>query len=414
MFTKKRKINIIFSTLVVGMTLLAGNGLMNSLHKSAKVVGDFTYTVTLDDTLVIGDYTSFNAKTGLGNDVEMKAVGASAFNTGFITLASEGYVYNNAAITGIGRVTVVLASGNAALSYGVYADDFTKTVNITSGTEITLDYASNFFKIAAGVGGAKIESVLIKFECLEAKKYDIHWVGRVSESVEDKGVTFNTRQETAMAGWGILDWDTAELKAGFGLLTGNFIVEFDLDTIEAESNNHQYKFALALKRVNENHEGFFVSDRFGMSNQYWNDNNEVCGIDYRALKSNQPGYGNADGIDPNYIYGVDGDTKVAMSRVGNVKHELIGHITANVNVVGHHKIERTIVDTTSTFVWTFKSVGTETYVNVMQWAVDYTGPSKPNYATSTTITTHYLGDYAVSFVAAGVNASFSNYKATIL
>lgn len=405
METKKKLISLITAASVF---CLATAALVTVKNGTSVLQGEgTTYTLNLDATTTVADYSNFTAYSLTNGAVNIKSTGLSAYAGGFGTLAASGNFYNVNCINGIKTVTVTLDQGDAKLDYGVYQDDFTTEVTITSGTTLNLAYNANYFKIVAGTSGAKIKSVSIVYVCEIATKYDVHYTGRVSENVASKSVTFNTKTETTMASWGLNSWDTAALKSGFGTFSGGFTVEFDVNHIQADSNNHQYRFGLALGRADMT-ETYGVFDRFSMTNCYWNDSNEVCGIEYRALPDNVTCLGNAASFDLANTYGTTSDTRIAMSRVGT-SQESGGSIPADANVVGHHKIVRTVTSMGSSFVWTFLATGTSTEVNVMSWGVTNKA-SNSLYAQDTTMVNSYSGAYSIRFVAAGVNATFSNLK----
>jgi len=404
MKTKQLTILITAASLVC----LATAALVSERNGISVFQGEGTnFTLNLDASTTVADYSDFTAYSLTNGAVNIKSTGLSAYAGGFGTLAAAGNFYNVNCINGIQSVTVVLDEGDAKLDYGVYQDDFSTEIAITSGVTHTLPYSANYFKVVAGVAGAKIKSLSIVYVCDIAKKYDLSYAGRLSEDFTNKSVSFNTKAETAMAGWGLNSWDTAALKAGFGTFAGDFTIEFDVNHIQAESNNHQYRFGLALGRADMT-ESYKVYDRFSMNNCYWNDSNEVLGIEYRALPDNVTCLGNAASFDLANTYGVEGDTKIAMSRVGT-KQETIGSIPADANVVGHHKIVRTVTATGSSFAWTLLAADATEEVNVMTWGVT-NKTSNSLYAQDLAMVNHYTGAYNVHFVAAGVNATFSNLK----
>ena len=140
--------------LVVGIAALNSNG----KHLEPTFSGVNPYELS------VSSYADVNsgAKTGNGNTITFAKSGLS--DTGGVgTLANGGYIYNTTKISGIGRISVTLASGSIKIYYGrnSYAswDDYVVGPNA--------DFESirpNYFKIEA-TSATVITSFVVQYDC---------------------------------------------------------------------------------------------------------------------------------------------------------------------------------------------------------------------------------------------------------
>lgn len=355
---------------------------------------DEPYQLALNAESQIASLASFTAQTTYGLEVTIETTEASENTQGVCTLAAGGTLLAKTAIPGIVSIDVETSAGEVSILSAVYATD--EFAAYTAGK------AANYFKLVAGSEGASIASLVVKYANEKASKFETS-----SQLIsENEGViTLDCKANTAQASWDYRDWDKIAMKEEFGgKLSGNFVLEFDVESCIADSNNHQFRFGPVFRRADGH-----LCDRFSMTNCYWNDVNEVCGIEYRDF-DDESGYGlggnceSATAMVDKYL------TQVLVSRVGE-SQEPSGSIAPDANVVGHHKIVRVIDNNRTIFTWLLKASGSENYVNVMQWAVDHQGEGRPYYrATNRSIYSEYVGDYGLEFASEGVFARVSGIK----
>ena len=305
-------------------------------------------SLTLNGESTIASLDEFTAKTNKDLDVTLRTTSATALTGGLMELTAGGELWNVNAIPAIAKIDVVASEGGVTILSKVYSgDEFGEYVE---GTE------ANYFKLVAKEQGAKITSVTIEYGDQKVSKY----VNTSEKISEDEGtIAINTADSPDRAIWGYDCWDKVALKQQYANLSGDFVLEFDIDHCAFQSNNHQYRMGAILRRSDTP----TFCERFSVNNGYWNDVNEVCGIEYRDFYENS-GYGLGGNCESETSMIDKYENQVLVSRVG-APQESQGGIPADANVTGHHKITRVIDGDRSIFTWLLKAAGQDNYVNVM-------------------------------------------------
>ena len=136
--------------LTVGTVAFLSNKKSNFIFTQAD---DNPYVLNLNrgltgDELNAGQ-VAFNTSKGNPINFNFDSSKASA-GSGLISLASDGYFYNDTKITGITKIEAVLASGSATVIYGNAKDALYIGSASLSGTDpitVNLSTPSDYFKI---------------------------------------------------------------------------------------------------------------------------------------------------------------------------------------------------------------------------------------------------------------------------
>lgn len=163
--------------LTVGIVTFLSNKKSNFIFTQAD---DNLYVLNLNrgltgDELNAGQVT-FNTSKGNPINFNFDSSKVSA-GSGLISLASDGYFYNDTKITGITKIEAVLASGSATVIYGNAKDALYIGSASLSGTDpitVNLSTPSDYFKITNVSGPLAIDSLKVTYSCSNSYAPDVH------------------------------------------------------------------------------------------------------------------------------------------------------------------------------------------------------------------------------------------------
>lgn len=171
-------------TIIASTTLITG--LIASYFKFQKnsmnpVFGDDNpYVLNLNRAITSGELSSGEAvfDTIDGNPISFKFLSASSGDV--LTLATDGYFYNDTAITGIKKIEATLSGGSATLSYGNAKGVLnvgSQVLDTESGSEVpfTVNLAepSDYFRLSNVIGPMEINSLRITYMCSNDYQYAV-------------------------------------------------------------------------------------------------------------------------------------------------------------------------------------------------------------------------------------------------
>ena len=176
---KKKHIALI-SSVSIGVTLLLTLGVTHGLMKNGLFANADTNPYVLNMTRSISASELSNGQavynTNNGNPITFKfdSSKAEVNNGGILNLLTDGYFYNDTAITGIEKVDVTLSSGNATLTYGNDKNNLnvgSEALN-TNGQEalfnVNFTSPSNYFKIDVGTGPSLLKNLKVTYSCVNS------------------------------------------------------------------------------------------------------------------------------------------------------------------------------------------------------------------------------------------------------
>ena len=164
----KKKSIVLVSSLVAALAICITTFSMKKSFFVAKGQTD-TYTFTLNATnapAIYGENVEIVA-TGLGNEMKLNYVGASASSGNHMALAANGYVQNVDKIKDLTSL-VVTGSGSFKLHTGFEGYTDVKSFTLSGGSEITLLSNVSYFKLEA-VSASIVESIAGELNCLETE-----------------------------------------------------------------------------------------------------------------------------------------------------------------------------------------------------------------------------------------------------
>lgn len=145
--------------------------------RSSMVRGlDDPFVLQLNRSITAGEISAGEASfnTANNNAITFKFASAST-DSGLISLASDGYFYNETKLTGITRVEGVVSGGSAKLSYGndINCLNVGSLALDTSGSPFVIDLAapSDYIRISDVTGPVSIESLELTYDCSNNYQY---------------------------------------------------------------------------------------------------------------------------------------------------------------------------------------------------------------------------------------------------
>ena len=174
---KKRHITIIGSV-SIGVTLLLTLGVTHGLTKNGFLGNADTNPYVLDMNRSVSaselsnGQTVFNTNNGNPITFKFDSSKAEASSGGILNLLTDGYFYNDTAITGINKVDVTLSGGSATLAYGNDKNNLnvgSETLN-TNGSEavfnVNFTNPSSYFKLDVTSGPSLLKRLKVTYSCV--------------------------------------------------------------------------------------------------------------------------------------------------------------------------------------------------------------------------------------------------------
>jgi hypothetical protein len=146
---------------------LAAGAFAAAETQTAKLgIADGEYTLVLDSSNAFSEYSSGSGSvtTTSGTEITFGYVSGSAMDGGFMTIASDGSLYNSTAISGISSI-ISGADQDLTLTYWWSDEAEALTADLPAGGSFTFSNSKpSYFRVKASAD-TNIESLTIKYTC---------------------------------------------------------------------------------------------------------------------------------------------------------------------------------------------------------------------------------------------------------
>ena len=176
-----KKKRVLFPILATGVLIACFLAASLGKHLVSPTSADNSpYIMNINREVTSGELSSGEAtfNTTDGNPILFKFSSASSGDV--LTLATDGYFYNDTAITGISKIEATLSGGSATLAYGNAKDVLnvgSQVLDTESGSEVpfTVNLAepSDYFRLSNVTGPMEINSLRITYSCSNDYQYAI-------------------------------------------------------------------------------------------------------------------------------------------------------------------------------------------------------------------------------------------------
>lgn len=146
---------------------LAAGAFAAAEAQTAKLgIADGEYTLILDSSNAFSEYSSGSGSvtTTSGSEITFGYVSGSAMDGGFMTIASDGSLYNSTAISGISSI-ISGADQDLTLTYWWSDEAEALTADLPAGGSFTFSSSKpSYFRVTASAD-TNVESLTIKYTC---------------------------------------------------------------------------------------------------------------------------------------------------------------------------------------------------------------------------------------------------------